>query len=78
MDGVGDGSGAIDQSDTIIISDSDRNETGLLRKVIYPKFSGAIVVCDGGDDANIKLLIVDAVSKMTGLGADKIAVLKMK
>jgi stage III sporulation protein AG len=36
------------------------------------------VVCQGADDPVVKLLIVDAVSKVTGLGADKISVMKMK
>ena len=37
-----------------------------------------LIVCEGGDDANVRLSIVDAVSKITGLGADRISVLKMR
>ena len=39
---------------------------------------GAIVVCQGGDNATVRLAIIEAVSNVTGLGADKISVLKMK
>jgi stage III sporulation protein AG len=39
---------------------------------------GAIVVCQGGDQPTVRLAILDAVSKVTGLGADKISILKMK
>jgi len=39
---------------------------------------GAVIVCQGADDPQVRLSIVDAVSKVTGLGSDKISVLKMK
>ncbi|MBR4864637.1 MAG: stage III sporulation protein AG [Oscillospiraceae bacterium] len=66
------------RSDTVIISDSQRMESGLVKQVNPPIYMGAIVVCEGADDPTVKLAIVDAVSKLTGLGADKICVLKMK
>ena len=40
----------------------------------YPVFRGALVVCEGGDDPDIKLSVTKAVSALTGLGADKITV----
>ncbi len=64
--------------DTVIITDADRNESGLIRQINPPVYLGAIVVCQGADDPGIKLAVVEAVSKATGLGADKISVLKMK
>ena len=65
-------------TDTVIITDADRNESGLVRQVNPPVYLGAIVVCKGADDPNVRLAIVDAVSKITGLGADRICVLKMQ
>ena len=62
----------------VIITDSDRAEQGLVQQVIPPVFRGAIVVCEGGESPAIKLAIVEAVSDVTGLTADKISVLKMK
>ena len=62
----------------VIITDSDRTEQGLIQQVIPPVFRGAIVVCEGGESPAIKLAIVEAVSDVTGLTADKISVLKMK
>ena len=68
-----------DQSkDTVLVTDSERNQSGLILTVLTPKYAGAVIVCDGADDAYVKLSIVDAVSKATGLGSDKISVLKMK
>ena len=60
------------------VTDSDRNEKGLIRQVNPPKYTGAIVLCQGADNPAVKLAVADAVSKITGLGLDKIAVLKMK
>lgn len=63
---------------TVTVTDAQRNEQGLIRQQNPPKYLGAIVVCDGGDQATVRLAIIDALSKVTGLGSDKISVLKMK
>ncbi len=65
-------------TDTVIITDADRNQNGLVRQVNPPAYRGAVVVCQGADNPTIHLAIVDAVSKLTGLGANQISVLKMK
>lgn len=66
------------RTDTVTITDADRNETGLVRQVNPPTYQGAIIVCQGADSPTVRLAIIEAVSKVTGLGADKISVLKMK
>lgn len=66
------------KKDTVTVTDSQKNQAGLVRQVIPPKYLGAIVICQGADNPTVKLAIVDAVSKITGLGADCISVLKMK
>lgn len=65
-------------SDTVILSDKDRTQSGLVRKVNGPKYQGAIILCTGANDPSVRLAIIDAVSKITGLGADKISVLEIK
>ncbi len=64
--------------DTVIITGSDRGQSGLIQQVNPPSYQGAIVVCQGADRPAVRLAIVEAVSKVTGLGADRISVLKMK
>ena len=64
--------------DTVTVTDDTRNQTGLIQQVIPPTYQGAIVVCQGADSPAVRLAIVEAVSKVTGLGADRISVLKMK
>ena len=66
------------RQDTVIITGSERTQTGLVRQVNPPRYLGAIVVCQGADNAQVRLAIVQAVSSVTGLGADHITVLKMK
>lgn len=70
----GDGSNV----DTVVVTGSDRTQQGLIQQIDPPVFLGAVIVCQGGDDPAVRLAIVDAVSDATGLGADRITVLKMK
>ena len=63
---------------TVIITDSGRSETGLVRQINPATCLGAIVVCQGADNPSVRLAITQAVSKITGLGADAICVLKMQ
>ena len=64
--------------DTVLVEDSARTETGLVRQTLEPKYRGAVVLCDGADISTVRLAIVEAVSCVTGLGADRICVLKRK
>jgi len=66
------------KKETVIVTDSQRNEAGLIRQVNPPKFMGAIVVCEGADSPTVKFAVTQAVAKITGLGTDSICVLKMK
>lgn len=67
-----------DSKNTVTITGSDRNQSGLIRQVNPAVYSGAIVVCQGADNPTVRLAIMEAVSKVTGLKTDKISVLKMK
>ncbi len=64
--------------ETVIVTGADRAQTGLIQQVNPPTYLGAIVVCQGAEKPAVRLAIVEAVSKVTGLGADRISVLKMK
>ena len=66
------------QRQTVLVSGSDRGEMGLIRQINPPTYQGAIVLCQGADNANIRLSIVEAVMSVTGLRSDCITVLKMK
>ena len=66
-----------DRENTVIVEDSDRNETGLVRRTRSPSYRGAVILCQGADVPSVKLAIVEAVRCVTGLGADRISVQKM-
>ena len=66
------------RQETIVLTDSERNEHPLITQVLPPQYLGAVIVCQGADQPSVKWAIVEAVSKATGLGADQITVLKMK
>ena len=66
------------QTETVMVTGSDRSEKGLVRQINPPEYLGAVVLCQGADNAAVKLAIVEAVSKATGLSTDRITVLKMK
>ena len=66
------------KSNTVLITGSDKVQSGLISRVDPPRYLGVIVLCQGAGSSAVRLAIVDAVAKATGLGADSISVLKMK
>lgn len=66
------------RTDTVILSDSGRAESGLVQQILPPTFQGAVILCQGADSAAVRLALIEAVSNATGLTSDRISVLKMK
>lgn len=66
------------QSDTVLVTGTDRSQTGLVQQVDPPRYQGAVVLCQGAQRASVRLAIVEAVANATGLPSNKISVLKMK
>lgn len=66
------------RQDTVLLTDSAREEAGLIRQIIPPIYQGAVILCQGADSAAVRLAIIQAVASATGLTSDKITVLKMK
>lgn len=56
----------------------DGSEALVVLKRVYPEYKGAVVVCDGADNAGIRLKVINAVGALTGLSSDRITVMKMK
>ena len=69
--------GSNDRSETVIISDGNRTESGLVKQVLPPVYQGAIVVCQGGGSASVRLSVMEAVANVTGIPANRITVLTM-
>lgn len=63
---------------TVILSKGSAYDEAAVSATIYPQFQGALVVSEGAGNAAVKLNLVNAVAALTGLGTDKITVVKMK
>lgn len=46
--------------------------------VVYPRYQGALIVCDGAGDAKTQMAVLEAVTALTGLRSDAVTVLKRK
>ena len=44
--------------DTVLVEDSSRNESGLVRRTMEPRYRGAVILCQGADMPGVKLAIV--------------------
>lgn len=66
------------RTESVIISDSNRTQSGLIKQIIPPKYSGAVILCQGADSAAVRLAVMEAVSNAAGLSFNNITVLKMK
>lgn len=68
-DGTGGGTSA-----TVTLGRGAGNQEVVPLQTLAPSFRGALVVCPGGADPRVCLALTEAVSVLTGLGADSIAI----
>lgn len=68
------GEGESSREQTTVICSGDDGEEVVLLTQYYPSFRGALVVCPGGDDPQVRLAVTQAVSALTGLGSDRITI----
>ena len=62
------------RSEVVTVGRGSGTQEVVSLQTVSPVFRGAVVVCPGGDDPEIRLQIIQAVSALTGLGSDRIAV----
>ena len=60
-------------SETVLVDVGSDEETVVTRRD-YPTYRGALVVCQGGDRPDVQLAVTRAVSVLTGLSSERIAV----
>ena len=63
------------RSETVVVSGGSGNEAVVTRR-LSPVYRGALVVCRGGDRADVQLAVTEAVAALTGLSSDRIKVAK--
>ena len=60
---------------TVLVDDGSA-EAPVVTRTVYPTYRGALVVCQGGGDAQVRLAVTAGVAALTGLGSDRITVVK--
>lgn len=60
----------------IVLSGGSGSEEPVVTETRCLTWRGALVVCQGGDDAQVRLAVTAAVAALTGLGSDRITVAK--
>lgn len=75
---VDQGSGEEETTETVILSRGSSTQETVTVQELYPSYQGALLVCEGGDDPEVRLKLTEATSALTGLGADKISISKGK
>ena len=63
-----------DGSQGVVLSRGSGSQETVTVQEIYPRYQGALLVCAGGDDPTVRLQLTEAMSALTGLGADKISI----
>ena len=66
------------ETETVFRQSGGSEKEPAVQSVVYPQYQGALVICDGAECASVRLAVIQAVSSLTGLGSNKIAVVKMK
>ena len=66
----------VDSSEEVVYTDSTGKSEIAIQKTITPKIEGAIIICDGADDYEVKTNIIQAIEAATGLATHKIQVFK--
>ena len=70
------GAGDISRSSETVVVDGSGGEAPVVTQTWYPTYRGALVVCQGGDQAAVRLAVTEAVMALTGLSADRVTVAK--
>ena len=71
------GGGEVSSSrETVTINRGSGYEDIVVTQQFYPAYQGAVVVCQGADQAAVRLAVTEAVAVLTGLSSDRITVVK--
>lgn len=65
-----------ERSSETIMKDGTNGDEPMIVQTQYPTYRGALIVCQGGDRADVKLAVTAAVTSLTGLTSDRISVEK--
>lgn len=64
------------RTSSTVLLEKDAGDESLVVRTVYPTYRGALVVCTGGDRADVRLTVTKAVMALTGLTSDRVTVAK--
>ncbi|MBQ7485081.1 MAG: stage III sporulation protein AG [Oscillospiraceae bacterium] len=67
-----------DRRETVTVNRGSGYQEVVVTGEVYPTYQGAVIVCQGAGSNAVRLALIEAVSALTGLTADKIAIEKWK
>ena len=72
----GEDTGERTQKSEAVVLGSGASAEVVVTRSRFPAFIGALVVCEGGDRAEVRLRVTQAVAALTGLSSERITVVK--
>lgn len=69
---------SVNQKDEYVIYDADSGETPVLIKEYMPKVMGVSIVCSGGENIEVKEKIIESVTALFNISANRVSVAKIK
>ena len=63
------------RSETVLVGGGS-DQAAVVVQTVYPTYRGALVVCQGGGRAEVRLAVTEAVAAVTGLPSDRVTVAK--
>lgn len=67
-----------DSKDEYVLYNSSNGEKALLIKEKYPTVQGVSVVCDGGDDVEVREKVINTVTSLFNISTNRVSVSKIK
>ena len=61
------------RSETVLVGGGS-DEKAVVVRTLYPTYRGALVVCQGGGNPEVRLAVTQAVAALTGLPTDRVTV----
>ncbi|MBQ9166282.1 MAG: stage III sporulation protein AG [Oscillospiraceae bacterium] len=65
-----------ERQETVIVSTGSGHEETVTVQELSPRLQGALIVCQGGGNDKVRLLVLQAVEALTGLDANQISICK--
>lgn len=75
---TGSGGDTRQDSQVLTVSRGSGKQEVVVTGRLYPRYQGAVVVCQGASDSRVRLRVLETVAVLTGLGSDKISIAEWK